>query len=64
MKLSQEFDMEYVLKQKNGESINDPYGVKHKGLPDYVNKWVTIEIKKGLSPLMYRHQSFEQLELS
>lgn len=51
MKHSQEFEIEYVLKQKNGESINDSYGVKHKGLPDHVNKWVIIEIKKRVESI-------------
>lgn len=39
MKHSKDFIIEYVLKYKNGECINDPSGVNHKGIPDHVNKW-------------------------
>ena len=42
MKYTKEFKLECIRKYRNGEYIEDPPGVKHKGFRDQLLKWVRI----------------------
>lgn len=42
MRFTKEFKLECIQKYKNGESINDPGGCKHKTFVGTVRRWVRI----------------------